>query len=168
MDYTPKNNNWNVDNVESALNDLYTNRINQNSFGTTRYASSVGDRIGKRTTTLEGLSKGKYIISVVRGTNWHNYATDWPTLATSDFDWGEAYDNLSCNTSSNCTIKKLGKYVTRVRPSAMYSGYQHYSAFNSMYYLEVKNSSVDLSSYMDEGADSTAGTSIFIVAVPIN
>lgn len=167
--YTPSDKNINIDNVESAINDLYTNsrKINDNLFKTALYASSQGDRSGKRSVSLQ-LSKGKYIVNVMKGTNWANSAESWPNLKTSEFNLGANYESLNCSNESNCTIKLLGKYWNRVRPSAMYSGaYQHYTALSHIYYIEVKTTAEDVSSYINEEASTIAGNSVTIMAIPI-
>ena len=167
ISYTPKDTNWNVDNVGSAIDDLYNNRISENAFGTVLYSSSQGDKIGKRSTSLN-VSKGKYIIAAVKGTNWCSSESSWPNLNTSEFNLGSDYENLSCNNADNCTIKQLGKYWNRIRPSSMSScGYTHYSVMSYLYYVDVKSSSENVLSYITEDAYTYSGTSVTIIAIPV-
>ena len=147
ISYTPKDTNWNVDNVGSAIDDLYNNRISENAFGTVLYSSSQGDKIGKRSTSLN-----------VSNNN----------LNTSEFNLGSDYENLSCNNADNCTIKQLGKYWNRIRPSSMSScGYTHYSVMSYLYYVDVKSSSENVLSYITEDAYTYSGTSVTIIAIPV-
>lgn len=165
VSYTPKDNNWNVENVDQALNDLYTNRINQNSFGTTRYATSAGDLISKRTSTLSNVSKGKYMVVVTTTYNWTTYASSWP-IESGTLSSG----NLSCN-SSNCQISFLGGYFNTLRPTGMDHGYySQYASHVRTYYVEIKENNDSLSSYISDGnIESTYRAShATITAIPVN
>lgn len=165
--YVDGNNNETT--VKAALDNVYNNldtKMMLNTFGTTQYASSQGDRIANRTATKE-ITKGKYIVVDNKAYNWMAENATWPAEQGSNIT-NTRYNNLSC-TSGNCVINHIGRYYNRVLPSTKYLNlYHQIASFTYVYYVEIKENTDTISAYVNDGANSSLSQTETLIIIPIN
>lgn len=130
--YVPKDNTWNIDNVESAINDLYSSRNSTLSFASNDYSEYVGNRKSDNIVSKE-LTKGRYLVLLVN------------TNCTQPNEKNRRINNeiesipIYCN---NCTINKtVAPRDISITTGTSYNS-SAYLATNlnyGLFYVEIKD-----------------------------
>ena len=141
-------NNQNVDNVQDAIDALYTKASSDPVFGNVISNRSVGYNLGSnnRNTDLE-LNKGKYFVVII-------FTIGFETSNNTDSRYGlynstSARRNISC--TNNCNINALGGVCSvgnNDNPDAN-SKYKSSLVINFLYYIDVVEDNTIITSSLD-------------------
>ena len=133
--YNPKDDDWDVDNVSNALDEL---RDDIARFDNLEIVSFQGNRGRNRTLTKE-LSKGRYVVITIDAVS--AMPSSRHTTVIKDYD---SDTSLTCNS---CSIKrKTAKYFD-VSATSSSSGYQSNYFYYSLYEIKI-NSESDTLTYV--------------------
>ncbi len=122
--YTPKDSTWKVDNVEDAIDELYT-KDNNISLEAASQVYSSGIAVSNRNVTKE-LTKGKYVVSTAYG-----LSAAWDA-GTNTFN--EIHLQPTCSHESDCKLQPL-KTVSITQKATSSNSYLN--IIHGMYQVDV-------------------------------
>ncbi len=156
VEFSPSNENWNVSNVEEAIDYIKENMgINVNNLQTD-YLYDYGDQVALRSLNKD-LSKGKYIVFLSSTWSW---SFSLNSFTEENFTWC----NVSC-TSGDCLLNKIHNKYYGINPSSKSRG-----AFNStaLYIVDVTSDTANLKYNLDMGvADRTNPQLMFAYIIKV-
>ena len=150
IEYTPKDSNWNVNNVEDAIKDLKETK--SITIGNSFYDMKAGN-LTSRTTSLS-LTKGKYIIAVIHSSAWSRPGY----VETTDTN---EFIPIKCD-KEKCSIKQISGHSIHGTSSG--TSYGSARATNmiaySLYYIVLPNDDVVSSEWVTNDANEFRQTFI--------
>lgn len=157
--YTPEDHDWDVSNVQEAINDLKKNKTL--TFGNAEYTTNQGTVSSNRSTSIK-VNAGKYLI--IRSS-----AIVWDDAASYSSTSGNYPQNITCSSSS-CTYKRLSHYWNQPKATSPIGDYYDIvSATTDTFLLETSENQTTISAETTSPSSYNTGVQyITLHAIPIN
>ena len=144
--------------VETALNELYAKESSPLTFGTTLYSNNNSDNVASKSTTLDNLSKGKYIVNVIRSVG-----------SLTDISFNSANDiTLTINCTNGTAQKIAGKNYLYSSSGYVNGLHTFVICQTTSYYVEISENNATISYSLSDTANSAISNIIALQAIPIN
>ena len=161
ISYSPIDSDWEVENVQTAIDDLQGMCSKKLDFERYAFNDSYGNSVSSRTVQVT-LPVGKYIVMAEFNRAWNGPASNVSRDITSI--------GVPITCSKECTSNNVANYIYGNRGTQVgaNNNYVKYIAYTSIYYVQVLTDDTTITTTFNTDASNVAPSNVDISAIKIN